>query len=332
MLFVVVLGALIFSAWVAADWLPRLIEAPLKIITTLLDPNRNTIGNIVTRLFGVGTAEIPLMIGLAIALAAGTWGFFAILEDVVTGDPIIGLDRRIYDALQTMRTPLLDRVMIVITGLGDQVVFVPIGLAALGTCAALGRWRSAAFVLAAVLGSALFVGGLKSVIQRPRPVAVYDGIAEYSFPSGHATMSVTLFGFLAMLLIQASPSKWRRLIAFTCLMIILLIALSRLYLGAHWFSDVAAGLAFGAAWVALLAIVYFRTEPAPVTFRVLAPVVLVVAVAASAWHGTRDGAIEARRYARPAILSPSVAPLTPTKTSEPIRQPFQRRRAASRSW
>ena len=306
---VLLLIGLILIAWVAMSWLPRLIEPHLRGIAARMDVAGSPLGRAAERVLGVSTAELPLMIILAIVLIVATWGAFAILEDVVTGDPIIALDRRIYDSLQILRTPLLDRVMIAITTLGDQAIVIPVGLAALAACLATRRWRASLFILAAISGAALFVGGLKTIIQRPRPVAVYDGIAQYSFPSGHATMSVTLYGFLAMLLIHASPLAFRRLVAFAVTAIILLIAVSRLYLGAHWFSDVAAGLAFGAAWVALLSILYFRSSPPPLAAPLFTSLILVVLVSAWGWHNARDGAAEAHRYERPIALTPLSPPL-----------------------
>ena len=250
----------------------------------------------------------PLIAALAVALILGVWAFFALLEDVVTGDPIIGIDKTVYLSLQHVRHAWVDTVMVGMTELGDSKVVIPVSAAAVLILLALMRWRAAAFVLIATAGASAFVGGLKEVIHRPRPVSIYDGLAHYSFPSGHASMSVVLYGFLAFLLAYGAPASWRRGIAFAALSLIALIAFSRVYLGAHWLSDVLAGLAFGVAWVAGLAIVYLRASPRPMPFALFASCLMVALVAAGSWHMVHDLSAETKRYAVPADIKAGKAP------------------------
>ena len=99
-------------------------------------------------------------------------------------------------------------------------------------------YRALTWSYAIALGvvAALFVGGLKRVIGRARPVDIYDGVAEYSFPSGHAGMSIVVFGLLAFLLASRASSQWRQIIFGSSIGFVLLIGFSRVYLGAHYFS------------------------------------------------------------------------------------------------
>ena len=101
-----------------------------------------------------------------------------------------------------------------------------------------------------VVASALLMSFLKNIIKRPRPD--YKLIAEngFSFPSGHSLNAVVFYGLLIYLIHSNVKSKKIRIsleIIFT--LIILLIGLSRIYLGVHYASDVLAGFAFGFIWL-----------------------------------------------------------------------------------
>lgn len=94
--------------------------------------------------------------------------------------------------------------------------------------------------------------GLKNVFTRPRPVEVVHLAVEtgYSFPSGHTMAAACFFGFLIWLLLSGTGRRWLRITA-SCLfaLLVLLIALSRVYLGVHYFSDVFAGLLISACYL-----------------------------------------------------------------------------------
>lgn len=301
MILLSVVALICVFTWTAAAVLPPLLwpiaGRVVGAIHTRLSRSNSWLGRYVPEGWAAILSEGPLLAVLAAALIFGVWAFFGLLEDVVMGDPIVGLDHALYQRLQSLRQPGNDAVFVALTELGDSRVVVPVALAALAGLIWSRRWRAAEFLILAVAGAALFVGGIKHVIHRPRPVDIYDGVAEYSFPSGHAAMSMVLYGALAVLLIQASPARCRRLIGWAALTLIIMISFSRLYLGAHWLSDVLAGLAFGVAWLAALAIVYLRGSPKPVPFKPFAALILASVVAAGAVHMVYDLANETGRYA-----------------------------------
>ena len=109
-------------------------------------------------------------------------------------------------------------------------------------------------------------------MHRARPgELLYSGWSAFSFPSGHSTVNVVLYGFLAFLIAREFRPALRVSVALGAATLIFLIAFSRLYLGAHWLSDVLGGLAFGSAWLALLGLSYLgrqveRIEIMPVVF------------------------------------------------------------------
>ncbi len=92
--------------------------------------------------------------------------------------------------------------------------------------------------------------GLKLFFAKPRPQLWHQLIVETSssFPSGHALGSMVVYGFLAYLLATEFPRS-ARLIYTVMTGLILLIGLSRLYLGVHWLTDVIAGYLVGFLWV-----------------------------------------------------------------------------------
>jgi membrane-associated phospholipid phosphatase len=132
---------------------------------------------------------------------------------------------------------------------------------------ALGLWllarRLAAIWLVAALAVSLSNSGVKVLVDRPRPsghlVDVSEKVSGPSFPSGHVTASVLVYGFifyLAGLFIPARPL--RLLVQASCLVIIVLTALQRVHVGAHWPSDVLGGLLFGGLVLSFLIWSYHR--------------------------------------------------------------------------
>ena len=86
---------------------------------------------------------------------------------------------------------------------------------------------------------------LKLLVARPRPLDALILESDYSFPSGHATIAVTFYGFLFYILSQHADKKWRNILLLCGIILILMVGLSRLYLGVHYVSDVVAGYLVG---------------------------------------------------------------------------------------
>src|SRR5262249_14662530 len=131
-----------------------------------------------------------------------------------------------------------------------------------------------------------------------RPVEdLYSGWGAFSFPSGHTTVNAVMYGFLAFLVARETRPAWRVPLIVGAAALVALIAFSRLYLGAHWLSDVAGGLTFGTAWIPLLAVAYLHHRPQsirPHGLLVVASIALVVAGASNIY--ARSGT-DMERYA-----------------------------------
>ncbi|OYR17528.1 MULTISPECIES: bifunctional DedA family/phosphatase PAP2 family protein [Brucella/Ochrobactrum group] len=235
---------------------------------------------------------------LAVLLIGSAWLFFGILEDVVSGDPLVRADNAIYQALQDLRTVPGDSVMLITTELGDTVVVMTVTIAVFLWLAWRRAWRPAAYWLAAVGGASVLNTVIKVTLHRARPTELfYTGWSAFSFPSGHSTVNLAVYGFLAFLIGRELRPMWRLPVALTALSFALLIAFSRVYLGAHWFSDAVGGLAFGTAWLAVLGFFYMR-KPAK---SVGATSLMVIAGAALALAGGlnvyRHHSLDVERYA-----------------------------------
>lgn len=230
-------------------------------------------------------------------VVGGAWLFLGILEDVVSSDPLVAFDALVYEAVRTLRTPSADSFFVAVTELGDVQVVLPVIMVALGWFIAHRFWRTAIYWLAAVGVAEALVKVIKLALHRPRPGALYTGLEQFSFPSSHATLTVVVYGFLAFLLSIRSPHRLRVFIGTATAFLICAVASSRLYLGAHWMSDVLGGLSFGTAWIAALAVAYLYQRSEALNARSLATAVLVTFAVAASVHVATSHAVDLARYA-----------------------------------
>jgi len=263
--------------WLAdrADaWALRGDDWPRRLLRSLLEP---------------GERELRGLVAAVLLLIAALWLFFALLEGVVGGEPLVRADSAIYGLLQNLRSPWADGLMVAITELGDPIVVISITVAVLLWLLSQRAWRTALYWVAAVALSSLFNTGLKFTLYRPRPAPdLYSGWSAFSFPSGHATVNIVMWGFLAFLATREMMPIGRRVFIALVAGFVSLIAFSRLYLGAHWFSDVSAGLAFGAAWVTLLGTVYLHHRPERIQSKGLAIAAVAALAGIGAFHIDRS--------------------------------------------
>ena len=305
---VILVGVLLAGLWLVAHLTRLTIHYGGPIVVWLRDrvverarAGRGRVSRAVLSLFDPERRESGVLLVSAVVLIAAAWLFLGILEDVVNGDPLVRFDRSIYDALQAVRTAWGDSVMVAITELGSAYVMVPvIGIVALWL-ALTRRMRTLAYWVGAVVFASLSVLALKYAVGRVRPVNDYAAIDALSFPSGHAAVGMVVYGFLASLIGRGKPGWQKGLIALTASVAILAVAFSRLYLGVHWFSDVAASLALGVAWISLLTIAYATHVREP-PLRALPVSLLVMATVALSGGGyvEKNHAVDLERYAKPA--------------------------------
>jgi undecaprenyl-diphosphatase len=195
---------------------------------------------------------IFIVFGTAVALAA-TWIFVRIAGEVREGETQ-AFDVAVLRFMEGHQRPFLDNAAIEITFLGTGIIVMMI-VAVSGMFLWLTKHKhSALLLMVATAGGILLNTLLKAGFDRPRPQVFEWGqhTVSSSFPSGHAMSAATVYmtvAYLAARLQRRHISRVLTLIAAT--IVVVLIAVSRLYLGVHYPTDVAAGVIIGIAWAAL---------------------------------------------------------------------------------
>lgn len=164
---------------------------------------------------------------------------------------LLYIDQGLYEIARSVASPNTDFVFTVLTFLGSNIVVVPLMLIAVFFLIR-NRFRRAAFVLFFSTTSTLVINSLlKSVFVRNRPTETgYNFLwQDYSFPSGHTMIATVFYGLLGYMVITFEKNPTRKLLFFIFFTsIILAVGGSRISLGVHYFSDVAAAYAVGGFW------------------------------------------------------------------------------------
>jgi undecaprenyl-diphosphatase len=198
---------------------------------------------------------------------------FALLLFSKLAEDLIYQELNLFDSLvigfiTAYRTPLTTQAMKLISNFGSVTVLLSVTLLTFYVFYQRKKhfWDSL-MVLIALGGGWLLNDVLKVAFHRPRPELVHlVQVSGYSFPSGHAMISVAFYGFLAYLIwLNYRPSPLRTLASLGLLGLAVLIGLSRIYLGVHYPSDVLAGFAAGGFWLiscilALQAIRFYKAK------------------------------------------------------------------------
>jgi undecaprenyl-diphosphatase len=190
---------------------------------------------------------------VAFAVAVGAFAAFLELADELGFDEDLGkFDEALSDSLRVHVSPPMLALFAAVTRIGDVaflaglVVMVAIGLAWYG------RWQlAAAWTVATALGGLLNTM-LKALFERARPLHEHALVhAEgWSFPSGHASGAMLVYGLLGYLIAREAPHAWRLPVALAAALLVVLVGFSRVILQVHYFSDVLAGYASAGTWVA----------------------------------------------------------------------------------
>jgi membrane protein DedA with SNARE-associated domain/membrane-associated phospholipid phosphatase len=197
---------------------------------------------------------LHLTLGL-LAASGCLWLFGGLVEDLLTNDPLVRFDRAVATYLHALATPPLTTFFLVLTAFGSIEAIALLGVVVAGFLAWRRWWLYLGTWLAAVGGSAVLNQLLKGLFARPRPFFEHPLLIEtsYSFPSGHAMESLVVYGMLAYFAVLALKTwRARTAVVFGAALLVLLIGLSRMYLGVHYFSDVVAGYAAGGVWLSAL--------------------------------------------------------------------------------
>ena len=249
--------------------------------------------------------SVPLAM-LALMLLLLGWGWFALLMAVVAhGEPLM-VDLAVHHAMLALRNPLADYPMAALASLGAWQVLLPATAAGMGYLVWRRRWMAAAHWLAALaFGLALckLLGATVDVVRPP------DASSGFGFPSVSVTMATITFGFFAVLIARELPGRTRVWPYLLSGIIVSLIGFARIYLGAHWLSDVIGGMLFGLFWLLVLGIAYRRRFNRSFWVKPVAWLFYGVFAVAALWYAPRNIPLKLARF-EPAQPAPADMPAT----------------------
>jgi undecaprenyl-diphosphatase len=190
----------------------------------------------------------------ALVLVGASWLFGGISEDILNGDPLTLVDLQLASWFHAHATPLVTEGMLIVSNLHGVMAISGYAL----LLATYLLWKRDWYWLwclgTTVPGGMLLNELMKYAFHRARPNLEHAilTLPTYGFPSGHVAGTGLFYGVLgAMLVSKIDVWRWRVLIAFAAIGLIVLVALSRVYLGVHYLSDVLAAFAEAAAWLSL---------------------------------------------------------------------------------
>ncbi|MDY0249583.1 MAG: bifunctional DedA family/phosphatase PAP2 family protein [Pseudomonas sp.] len=197
-------------------------------------------------------------------------------------------DLYLHDLSQLIRTPWLDQSMVVITRLGDTSTQVIVSFILCTLLLFLRQFQSLFFAASTLLITAVSNYLLKHLFERARPSVLLEPLQSFSFPSGHSASGFAFFLVLGVLASRQQPQRWRvfwLLLAFipaTC------IALSRVYLTAHWPTDTIAGALLASLICAASLAVTQHQRPIPAltkqSWQIILPILLVTCAVLLSWN------------------------------------------------
>ena len=215
----------------------------------------------------LGTGILQFRYALMALIALLLVGFGLIADEVGEGETL-DFDKSVLAALRepgNLQDPIgpvwVEEAARDITALGGVAVLTLLVTLVVLHFLLRGKWRTGTFLAFVVIAGTLISNALKVFFDRPRPdLTGIVHIATASFPSGHATVSAVTYLSLGVVLARASDRKRLKLFYIAAAIFLTgIVGLSRLYLGVHYPTDVAAGWALGAAWAILCAL---ATAPA----------------------------------------------------------------------
>jgi membrane-associated phospholipid phosphatase len=172
-------------------------------------------------------------------------------------------DGWVFSCIDPYRSSRFSAVMKMVTHLGNHNFLIPANLLLI-TFLVFKKKKGLAITCGMVaLSSLLIMIFLKELTHRLRPSdPLIPGITNFSFPSGHAFMSIAFYGLLIWITTRVVAKKWiRRSIILFLLLLILIIGFSRIYLRVHYATDVIAGFCMGTAWLIILLSIIKKQQP-----------------------------------------------------------------------
>lgn len=225
----------------------------------------------------------PLLL-LAACLFGFSWAWAWLSATLLAHGGQLQLDRDVHALMFTLRNPLADRLMATLSELGSAPVLGIASLTALLWLLWRRRWMAAAHWLAAIGVGLALTEALAAVVTMPRPPTASAG---FGFPSIAVTMTTVVFGFFAVLIARELPGRQRIWPYLLTGIATTVVGFARLYLGAHWLSDIIGSMLLGAIWVLVIGIAYRRHSERSFWMRPLGWTFYGCFVLVAAWYAPR---------------------------------------------
>jgi undecaprenyl-diphosphatase len=222
----------------------------------------------VQRLFRFLRGELAAVLALFV-ITVGVMTFVEVADDMTEADGR-AFDQAVLEAVRPYADPgqpwgpwWLKEMASDITALGSLAVLSLFALIIVGFLLFQRKWLSATLLAVGLGGGVMLSEGLKGLFERERPPVDYQVVETInaSFPSGHALMSTVFYLSIGVMLTRAFPRRrFKSYVMGVAITVALLVGLTRIYLGAHWASDVFAGWSLGAAWAMALWLMAYAVE------------------------------------------------------------------------
>jgi membrane-associated phospholipid phosphatase len=200
--------------------------------------------------------RLQLQVALAALFAFFVGAFAHVVEDYLDREELTRWDVEFSRWLHVHANDTLTSFFKIVTYAGNVAFLALFTVAVAAYFVRRAKINEAVFVLVSALGIEIVNAVLKLLFHRQRPEFAYVHLDTYSFPSGHATGATAIYGVVIYLLVRDRATSTRIMAAVGFAALIVLVAFSRLYLEAHYLSDVLAGCSLGAAWACATLFVY----------------------------------------------------------------------------
>ena len=193
--------------------------------------------------------------------------FFYLAQETLWDNEMVIFDSLAIWLVRYYANPVWDQIMLLFTMAGSAAFFITTAVFLVLLSVLYPRWQAGWALSLCLGGSALLNTLFKQIFARPRPdILPVVSATGYSFPSGHAMIALCFYGMVAYLISRHLPGFVGRIVLFVLTgVFVMLIGISRIYLGVHYPSDVLAGYAAGAMWLAFcISLVTWRKEKQPV--------------------------------------------------------------------
>ncbi len=217
----------------------------------------NTLLRQLIKLFGSLRLALGLELSVGLSLAVGSLFFFGWFADEMAKGDTARYDETVRAFVHSFAAPVLTSVMQAASFVGSTLFLILLGIAIV-TALCVKKYRRGGILFAiTTVGAGVLLSLLKRAFHRARPEPFFNTIlpASDSFPSGHSLGSFCFYFALAAILTNRVEKLWLKIIIWTlAVLLVLLIGISRIYLGVHYPSDVLAGYIVGFIWVVTIAV------------------------------------------------------------------------------